>query len=264
MKMRSVLVPLLLTSGSALYAMQFPVFEDPQLYESLITHAMRLRAHLPAEIKRAQQKLQQLLVGNPDQAAISEVVDDLIKLYLQKLEMDLTLTYINRADQFIRNCQNKMKEQAAELQAIKDQEPLHASGGESSISLSTPVPETVRPETVAVTPKVPRVSTDEEEEPENQPEGGETEGEESEEEEPSELKTQVTKDKEKLGDKGANERAALKQARDQEIREEAKKLQEQEKEGTAPAGWRDYIVKKYQDAKNWYYGKGTEGAKEEE
>ena len=258
MKMYSILLPLLLTSGSAMYAMHFPVHEDPIFYDSLVIHANGLLKPLPGHIKQAQQQLQDLLAGNSNQAAISTVIDTLVRLYIQELQMNATLAYVDRARQFIRICQKKFDDQQAEAQAVKDQEPLRAlTGIESLLPSSGMPPEPVMPEQVAPKQKPVALAQEEEESAEQQ----------SEDEEKSEAsgksEAMGTRLKELYKSKDSTQ-TALFNTRNKAIQEEALELQEKDKQGTAPVGWRDYIMKKYQDTKDWYFGTSKKESQSDE
>jgi hypothetical protein len=261
MKMRSILIPLLLASGSVMYAMQFPVFEDQSLYKSLVAHANGMLKPLPKQIKDAKDRLQSLLTRNPEQAAILALVNELLALHLQELEMNLTLIYVDRAARFGRMCEKKLTQLQQTIDALKNQEPLRATSGvELGSSSSAVLPEAVMPEKIALKPNP--VATDQEE-PEESPEPTAVPDEESDEEEEKkpEAKKQFEILAESKGKEEAIKKTGLYNAQLKEIQQEVK---EGPKEGQPTSTWREYIMKKYQDTKDWYFGTGTESPEQKE
>ncbi len=257
MKMRNLLISLLVASSTIGCVTQFPVYEDHSLYRSLVTHAQGMLKSLPNQIQQTQQQLQNLLAGNQQQQAISRAIDELVRLYLQQLEMNLTLMYADRTAQFKRMCDKRLEEQKSDFDAIQNQQPLRAlTGFETSLVPSNILPEAEAPKLVTKSIIPLELSEDEFEKPAEQTQ------EEQEEKQPS-IKERVAKLTESKGKVEAFKHAALFKQQIESIKKEEQELKEQEAQGTAPEGWYDYIMKKYQNAKDWYFGTGSENSQEE-
>ncbi len=234
---------------AAMHAL-LPLYENPQLYQQLAFHNQQLLPNLSENVVANRQQLIQWLEQRlaPEmyrQFMSSRILDSLIQTVESAVRTDMTLQYARRSLQLISRYEQKIKELTSSIEQMQAQEPLRLSSYEPEVLSSS-----IAPEEISSRPaqKAPTESGQELQE------AGSLEQlqQESEEREQSseEQQEQSISTAKKLSIARPDE-AALIKARQEKIRQEIMQGQQDEKNGTAQPGWRERVMQKWQEFKEW-------------